>query len=479
MPQQVKLDYGDSEMEVELPDSATVVKYGVTYNDPPEVDPWEATRKALENPLGMPPLRELAGPGKTAVIAFPDRVKGGGHDRAHRKVCIPLMVEELVKGGMKKEDITLLCAPGLHRKNHEKDMYEYLGKDIMDEFYPDRIAQHDAEDPELLDLGKDEMGNTIQCNHLIAKCDIPIIIGHVQGNPYGGYSGGYKMAVTGLTGWRSIASHHTPSTMHRDDFLPASTNSTMRRQFDSIGKAMEKGIGKKFFAMDAVLGQKAQVLGVYCGAVDEVQKASWPLADRRTNVYLDITEPADILVYGLPRNFHYGPGMGSNPILMLQAIGAQVTRCWRVFKEGGVIIAPSICDGWFNNEWFPSYEATYEKLLEFGDFAGFCHSEYVEQFATDPGYINLYREKYAYHPFHAFSMISCGTIALQRTAAVFIPGAEKPEYARGMGCIPTATFEEAMEQAIKITGNNPNIICTPEAFSGGVGVHLYPKNGKP
>ena len=84
----------------------------------------------------------------------------------------------------------------------------------------------------------------------------------------------------------------------------------MRRQFDSIGKAMERGMGKKFFAVDAVLGQRAQVLGVYCGAVEEVQKASWPLADRRTNVTLDISESADILIYGLPRNFHYGPASG-------------------------------------------------------------------------------------------------------------------------------------------------------------------------
>jgi hypothetical protein len=64
--QPVTLDYGDGFMEVELPDSATVVRYGTTYTDPPEVDPWEATRQALEHPLGMPSLRELAAPGRTS-----------------------------------------------------------------------------------------------------------------------------------------------------------------------------------------------------------------------------------------------------------------------------------------------------------------------------------------------------------------------------------------------------------------------------
>ena len=32
----VKLDYGDSHMEVGLPDSATIVRYKETYDDPPE-----------------------------------------------------------------------------------------------------------------------------------------------------------------------------------------------------------------------------------------------------------------------------------------------------------------------------------------------------------------------------------------------------------------------------------------------------------
>jgi lactate racemase len=474
--QGVELDYGDNKMQVELPDSSIIVRYGSTYKDPPEVDPWEATLHSLQHPLGMPALRDLAKPGKKAVIAFPDRVKGGAHEKAHRRVCIPLIFQELTAGGMRKEDITLLCAPGLHRKNTLEEWYWYLGKDIVESFYPDRLTQHDAEDPSLMEMKNDDFGNVVQCNRLIAESDIAIIIGHVQGNPYGGYSGGYKMAVTGLTGWRSVASHHCPATMHLDDFLSASTNSTMRRQFNSIGKAIEKGMGKKFFAVDAVLGQRAQVLGVYSGSVEEVQKASWGLADLRTNVELDMKEPADILVYGLPRNFHYGPGMGSNPILMLQAIGAQLTRCWGAFREGGVIIAPAICDGWFNEYWFPSYRPTYEKLQQYSDFAEFCRSEVVEQMSSDPDYVYQYRTKNTYHPFHPFSMISCGAIALQRSSAVYIVGARHPGYARGMGCIPTRTFTEALEQAHRYVGANPRILCTPGAFSGGVGVHLHLKS---
>lgn len=237
-----------------------------------------------------------------------------------------------------------------------------------------------------------------------------------------------------------------------------------------MGKFMERALGKRFFAVDAVLGTHAQVLGVYAGAVDEVQEASWPLASQRTDVRLDVDESFDVLVYGLPRSFHYGPGMGSNPILMLQAIAAQLTRCYGVFRENGVIIAPSICDGWFNTSWFPSYERAYLKLQEVSDFADIF--DYEDEIAGDPDGILRYRFDYAYHPAHALSMVSMGAIAHQRASAVLIPGAKSPSYARGMGCIPTKTFDQALRCAERYVGRNPRILVMPEAFRY-AGVHLH------
>ncbi len=469
------LDYGDGRMCVELPDNAVEVRYGQTYVDPPEVDPVAVTRQALENPLGFPPLKTLGGPDKKVVIGFPDRVKGGSHPTSHRRVAIPLIVEALLQGGTKLENITLLCCIGLHRKNTLEEWYVYLGPKIVEQFYPDRLVNYDAEAPDLCDFGTDAMGNRIQCNRLMAEADLPIVVGHVAGNPYGGYSGGYKMIVTGFSGWQSLASHHVPATMHRRDWLGSSTSSHMRKQFRSIGQAMEKGIGRRFFAVDGVLGQRSQVLDVKAGALDLVEEATWPLADRRTNIALDLPEPADVLVIGLSRNFHYGPGMGTNPILMSLAIGGQLSRCWHAFREGGVIIAASICDGWFNPFWFPSYEETYGALQQYCTAAEFIASDKAMAIVNKYDYRWQYSNRNTYHPFHALSMLSGGSAALLWTSAVYIVGPEAPGYARGMGFVPVKTFSEALAGAEKIVGKRPRILCTPECFSGGVGVHLHLK----
>ena len=68
-------------------------------------------------------------------------------------------------------------------------------------------------------------------------------------------------------------------------------------------------------------------------------------------------------------------------------------------------------------------------------------------------------------------MISMGAIAHPRASAVFIPGAKKPRYARGMGCIPTKTFADALARTERYVGKNPRILVMPEAFRS-VGVHL-------
>ena len=79
-------------------------------------------------------------------------------------------------------------------------------------------------------------------------------------------------------------------------------------------------------------------------------------------------------------------------------------------------------------------------------------------------YIELYRHHYAFHPFHAFSMISCAHIAERDTKAVYIVGSKMPGTARGMGMKTRSTVMEAFEDAKKYVGENPNVLVLPMTF---------------
>jgi len=476
----LEFEYGHGTMAAELPDNTDVFITGETVKDPdhiPEDKLEEAYLESLANPIGMPPLKELAHKGSTVTIVVPDRIKGGEQATSHRKLSIRYILKELYEAGVEKKDILFIISNGLHPRSRESDVKAIFGQELFDEFWhTGQIISHDSEDPDhMVYLGTTHRGDPVYMNKYVYECDIPILIGHVQGNPYGGYSGGYKHSATGITNWRSIASHHVPSVMHRKDFTPVNSGSLMRTKFDEISMFMEEKMGHPFFCCDAVLDTFSRQIAIFSGYAKEMQPISWKVADKRTYIHW-AEKKYDILVFGMPQKFHYGNGMGTNPIMMMQALSAQVLRFKRIMSDNCVLICSSNCNGFFNEELWPYLRELYEIYQNDRMYTLPDMNRLGEYFATKEEYIRKYRFANAYHPFHGFSMMSCAHIAEMNTSAIYIVGAEKPGFARGMGLKTRETFEEAIEDAKKkFVGSNPNILALPLTFKR-TSVHLCMKN---
>lgn len=250
----MKLDfeYGLGTMQAELPDNTDVFISGETVKDPaciPEDQLEAAYLESLAHPIGMPTLTELAHKGTTVTIIVPDRVKGGEQPTSHRKLSIKYILKELYAAGVEKKDILFIISNGLHPRSKASDAKAIFGDELFNEFWHSgQIISHDSEDQEhMIYLGTTKRGDPVYMNKYVYDSDLPILIGHVQGNPYGGYSGGYKHSATGITNWRCITSHHVPSVMHRDDFTPVNGGSLMRHKFDEISMHMEEKMGHPFF----------------------------------------------------------------------------------------------------------------------------------------------------------------------------------------------------------------------------------------
>lgn len=478
----LNFEYGEGVLNADLPDNTDVFIPGETVKDPQCLPQnwkslYDATLESIRNPIGMPPLADLATSNSKITIVIPDIVKGGCQRTSHRKVSVRACIDELYKKGVKKENILLLISNGLHPRATVAEMKKILGEELFSEFYyTDQITSHDSEDYEhLVDLGVNNYGDHVFINKHVYDADIVIMIGHVQGNPYGGYSGGYKHCATGISHWRSISAHHVPKVMHKSDFVPVSTHNTMRDKFNQQGMFMEEKMGKKFFCCDAVLDTESRQIAVFSGYAKEIQPLSWKVADKRTFVHW-ADKKYDILIFGMPTDFHYGNGMGTNPIQMMQALSAQVIRHKRIMSDHCVFIVASICDGYFHDERWPYLRELYDMFQH--DYMNILPDmdRYGEYFATNQEYIRKYRFCNAFHPFHGFSMMSCGHIAEMNTSAIYIVGAREPGIARGMGLKTRATFEEALEDAIKkYTGDSPNILALPLTFKKNA-VHLCMKD---
>ena len=471
----IGFEYGDGMLYAELPDNRTDVFIpGETVPDPPALeDPVASTREAILNPIGLEPLAAQASADSKVVIVFPDRVKGGSQPTAHRRVSIPIVLEELYKAGVSKQNIRMICSNGLHRKNKPHEIREIVGPEIYDEYVLlNNIENHDSEDwDNLVDLGYDDDNNHVIMNRKVYEADIVVMLGHALGNPYGGYSGGYKHCSTGIVHWKTIATNHIPRVMHAEDFTPVSSKSTMRKKFDSIGKHMEKMMGKKFFSIDAALDTYGRQIAVAAGYTEEVQRITWEYANKRTYIPW-AKKKYDIMVFGMPRFFHYGDGHGTNPILILQAISANIVRHKRIMNDNCVVICASLCDGYFHDEEFGgSYRALYEAFQRDGNYYLPDVERYDQWHCSNPEYIREYRYNYAFHPYHCFSMVSCGHIAHKHCSKIYLVGAREPGYARGMEMKPVKSFTDALKDAERYVGKDPNILALPKTFKT-AGVHL-------
>jgi nickel-dependent lactate racemase len=143
--------YGSGSLVVDLPDDTTVVSPGVSLRLPATDDLETTVRDALERPLDGPILRDRVRPGHRVTIAFDDPTVP-----CFAPVwssALPLIVEELERGGVDRSAIHLVCANALHRKFAHDELARIIGDDFVKD-HSERIACHDAEDPDgLIHLG--------------------------------------------------------------------------------------------------------------------------------------------------------------------------------------------------------------------------------------------------------------------------------------------------------------------------------------
>ena len=141
---------GNNLVRAELPAGATVYYPPASLPGIQRPDIPAAVRRALENPLGMPPLRELVGPRSKVLIAFDDNCQPFPPMRQPdiREIVVGTVLELLDACGVPRQNVQLRCAVALHRKMKDHELEYMLGERIFREFHPHRLANFDAEDPE-------------------------------------------------------------------------------------------------------------------------------------------------------------------------------------------------------------------------------------------------------------------------------------------------------------------------------------------
>ncbi len=162
----------------------------------------EIIRRALENPIGSPRLRDLVKPGETVCVVVSDVT------RAWQKMgrYMHFIVEELESAGIPDSDITFLSSTGTHREQTSEEHEFLLGPKLAGRF---QVVDHVCTDEEsLVDRGTTSRGTPLAFNRIAMEADHIVMTGAIVYHFMAGFGGGRKSVLPGISGYETIQANH-------------------------------------------------------------------------------------------------------------------------------------------------------------------------------------------------------------------------------------------------------------------------------
>ncbi len=199
----ITLPYGETIQTSSLPDNWEGTMIESSYQS--EEKSFETmAEEALASPIASKRLKDLVNKGETVCLVFSDITRSW--QQTHR--YLPLLTAELEKGGVRSDDITLLCALGTHRPHSEEEKKTLVGP-LYGKY---RFVDHNCDDREnLVYLGTTTRGTEVEINRIAAEADHLILTGGIVFHLMAGYSGGRKSLLPGISSRKTIMQNHSLS----------------------------------------------------------------------------------------------------------------------------------------------------------------------------------------------------------------------------------------------------------------------------
>ena len=502
---------GNNLVHAELPDSARI------YYPPPPLPGLsrseipDALQRAVEHPLGMPPLREMVNASSKILIAFDDNCQPFPPMQPPdiRQVMIERLLAILTSYGVDRANVRLMCAVALHRKMKPPELHAMLGDRLMSEFYPERCTNFDAEDrAAIVRLADTERGEPVETHRAVLESDLVIYVDTIQ-IPL---NGGHKSVAVGMGTYRSIAAHHAPqmtaesphvmqphgSEMHgsierqsrvisqkaRIMVIEAAMNgATYPPALMYVSKPAERcnPLERALKAMTplsmSLLPETARYaflssiqsayapIEIHAGAIDAVHPRTLEAVKRQLAV--PVEKQFDTLVFGLPDLSPYSVGTRINPVLVVSDVLGYICNWFYtrpLVKRGGVVIILNPTFEFFHPEYHVAYRRFYDRVLPATKDPFVMQSEFQEQFATDPELIECYRSRYAHHGFHPFTVWYWATYPLKYLSEVILVGPKDDRVAKRLGVSWAPNLAHALARARERTGGNEVVGLTIPPF---------------
>lgn len=338
----VKLAFGKSGLEIELPDGPSWRVLQLRQEVPlPDIP--GALAQALDDPIGTPSLLDLAKGRSSAAIAVCDITRP-----APNAVTLPPLLERLHAAGILPDVVTIHIATGLHRPATTTEIETILGPSIASRY---RVLNHYAKHPAShVNMGTTRSGTPVFIDKTFSAADLHITLGFIEPHLMAGFSGGRKLIVPGLAAQETIKVLHSPRFMRErtasEGFIE---DNPLHAELLEIA-----AMARHDFMMDVVLTRTREIAGVFAGHATKAHAAGVSFV--RDSMLETLPGPVDAVIT---------TGAGYPLDLTFYQTIKGVTAAQHIVKPGGKILVFGECAEGLGASEFAAQLARFSSYQEF------------------------------------------------------------------------------------------------------------------
>lgn len=322
--QSIEVRYGRGFQSVEVP-LDNLGQILCTAETTPIHNPALVLSQAVRSPISTRPLKELARGKHTCCILVSDQTRP-----VPNSVILPVLIDELNRGGISNDAITLLIANGTHDPVPETRFVNLLGEETMGAGV--QIMNHSAYNyKDLVYLDDVICGTPVFVNSRYVSADLKIVTGLVEPHFMAGYSGGRKSICPGIVGIDTLKTFHgTQVLLH-----PKSRSCALiDNPVNEIACAVADLVGCDFM-VNVTVNSNWGITGVYAGCLRDAHQRACSAVSQSAQVC--VAQRAPIVItsgggYPLDQSYY-------------QTIKGMVEALPALEKEGTLIIASQCSAG--------------------------------------------------------------------------------------------------------------------------------------
>ena len=258
----IALQFGNSHIEVEVPDTSDVLSAGKVATLP---DPAAAVHACLREPVGTASLPELARDCDDAVVVVSDNTRPVPYSGP--KGILPPIIETLKAGSV--NNIKILVGCGTHRPMAEPELRDMLGNSAF-QGRIEVINHVSTDEAALRSIGRTDRTPDVKVNRHYLDARLKIATGLVEPHFMAGFSGGRKAICPGVCGQSVTYGLHSASILNEE----RSTNLVLDGNpchEEALRIAKMAGVD---FIVNVTIDNNREVTGVFAGELEEAHFAA-------------------------------------------------------------------------------------------------------------------------------------------------------------------------------------------------------------